>query len=196
MDPALGERVQTLSKRFFASPEADKLAVEMVNSPHFRGYTRVGREITRERPDWREQLDTGLLTAVLQDTTSGLQVETDQGWIDAEPVAGTFVVNIGELLELATDGYLKATVHRVVSPGPGKDRISAAFFLGASFDAVVRPLTLPPALAADAHGPDRDPDNPLFYEVGMNTLKSRLRSHPDVAKRHYADPLQGSRDAG
>jgi isopenicillin N synthase-like dioxygenase len=131
--------------------------------------------------------DTGLLTAVLQDATSGLQVQTEKGWIDAEPREGTFVVNIGELLELATDGYLKATVHRVVSPAAGTERISAAFFLGASFDAVVRPLKLPPSLAAEAHGPDRDPNNPLFYEVGMNTLKSRLRSHPDVAQRHYAD---------
>ena len=78
----------------------------------------------------------------------------------------------------------------MVSPGPGKERISVAFFLGASFDAVVRPLVLSPALAAQAHGPDRDPNNPLFYEVGMNTLKSRLRSHPDVARRHYADLLE------
>ena len=33
----------------------------------------------------------------------------------------------------------------------------------------------------------QDPDNPLFREVGRNYLKSRLRSHPDVARRHYAD---------
>jgi isopenicillin N synthase-like dioxygenase/ribosomal protein S18 acetylase RimI-like enzyme len=295
VDPALVQRVRSVSRSFFALPESDKLAIEMVNSPHFRGYTRVGREITREKPDWREQLDTGtelppiahgpgipewvrlvgpnqwpaalpelretllqwqaeldrvlrkllkalagaldqpenvfdyltagkpnnllkiirypgrggdseadrqgvghhkdtgLLTAVLQDATSGLQVQTDQGWVDAEPVDGTFVVNIGELLELATDGYLKATVHRVLSPGPGKERISVAFFLGASFDAVVRPLALSPALAAEAHGPDKDPNNPLFYEVGTNTLKSRLRSHPDVARRHYADLLDRAR---
>ena len=31
------------------------------------------------------------------------------------------------------------------------------------------------------------PDNPLFRNVGTNVLKSRLRSHPDVARRHYAD---------
>ena len=31
----------------------------MVNSPHFRGYTRVGMERTRGLPDWREQIDIG-----------------------------------------------------------------------------------------------------------------------------------------
>jgi hypothetical protein len=35
------------------------------------------------------------------------------------PRAGTFVINIGELLELASDGYLRATMRRVVSPPAG-----------------------------------------------------------------------------
>jgi hypothetical protein len=33
----------------------------------------------------------------------------------------------------------------------------------------------------------QDPENPLFRDVGRNYLKSRLRSHPDAARRHYAD---------
>ena len=48
---------------------------------------------------------------------------------------------------------------------------------------------LPPDLAAEARGPERDPRNPLYHNVGENALKSRLRSHPDVAQRHYADLL-------
>ena len=48
-----------LGRRFFSLPDADKLAIEMVNSPQFRGYTRVGREYTRGKPDWREQIDIG-----------------------------------------------------------------------------------------------------------------------------------------
>ena len=35
----------------------------------------------------------------------------------------------------------------------------------------------------------RDPGNPLLRDVGLNVLKSRLRSHPDVARRHHADLL-------
>jgi isopenicillin N synthase-like dioxygenase len=50
----------TLSRRFFALPERDKLAIEMVNSPHFRGYNRAGFERTRSKPDWREQVDIGI----------------------------------------------------------------------------------------------------------------------------------------
>jgi hypothetical protein len=133
--------------------------------------------------------DSGFVTILLQDETAGLQVETPGGWIDAPPIPGTFVVNIGELLEMASNGYLKATMHRVISPPTGRERFSVAFFLGASLDATVPLVELPRSLAAEARGVTQDPSNPLFNEVGRNYLKSRLRSHPDVARRHYADVL-------
>ena len=285
--PELVRELLTVSRRFFELPTAQKLAIEMVNSPHFRGYNRVAWEITRGAADWREQIDIGaeraalprgpqtpawmrlqgpnqwpsalpelrpivqrwqsaairvleqllqafslalgqaadaleplygaephylvklirypgrdstqsdqgvgahkdseLLTLLLQDTQGGLQVETGAGWIDVTPRPGTFVVNIGELLELASDGYLRATLHRVVAPPAGTDRVSVAFFLGARLDATVPLLQLPAELAAQARGPESDPNNPLFRSVGQNYLKGRLRSHPDVAQRHHAD---------
>ena len=282
------ECVAALAHRFFALPHAEKHAIEMVNSPHFRGYNRAARELTRGRPDWREQIDIGVerpalpvgpgappwarlqgpnqwptalpdlrpvaeswiadltelgirllkafalalgqpedvfapiydpasnillklirypgrdttdsdqgvgahkdggfLTLLYQADQPGLQVEAADGtWIDAPPVPGSFVVNIGELLELASDGYLKGTLHRAVTPPAGSERLSIGFFLGANLDASVPQLTLPPDLAAKRRGVTRDPSNPLLRNVGLNALKSRLRSHPDVAQRHHAD---------
>src|SRR3546814_2353669 len=40
-------RLLQAARDFFALPEADKLAIENVQSPHFRGYTRVGGERTQ-----------------------------------------------------------------------------------------------------------------------------------------------------
>lgn len=138
--------------------------------------------------------DSGFLSFLLQDDQPGLQVEVEPGrWLDALPRPGTFVVNIGELLELASNGYLRATVHRVVPSAPGHERHSIAFFLGAQLDAVVPVYPLPDALAREARGPATDPDNPLLREVGWNYLKGRLRSHPDVAQRHHADLLPAPR---
>ena len=57
--PAVMTEVLGWSRRFFALPDDEKNAIAMVNSPHFRGYTRVGLEHTRGRPDWREQIDIG-----------------------------------------------------------------------------------------------------------------------------------------
>lgn len=105
------------------------------------------------------------------------------------PRPDTFVVNIGELLELASNGYLRATVHRVETPPAGTDRLSIAFFLGARLDAVVPLYPLTAELAAEARGPASDPDNPLFRDVGLNYLKGRLRSHPDVAERFYPEAI-------
>jgi isopenicillin N synthase-like dioxygenase len=55
----LEQRLHSAARDFFALPEADKLAIENVNSPHFRGYTRVGGERTQGAVDWREQIDIG-----------------------------------------------------------------------------------------------------------------------------------------
>lgn len=278
------------SKQFFALPLEEKLAIEMVHSPHFRGYTPSGGEYTRGQRDWREQIDInteadavaitpttpswkrligpnqwpasqpelkplllkyqaeatrvaidvlkaiavalgqdeavfqdvhtplpnqllkiirypgrdvatssqgvgphkdgGLVTVLLQDTVAGLRVQTEAGdWIDAPPIPGTLVINTGELLELATDGYVRATVHDVVAPPAGVERFSIAFFLGARLDATVPLIELPEGLQRFKRGVSTDPLNPLFREVGRNALKSRLRSHPDVARRHHADLL-------
>ena len=52
-------RLFELSRRFFALPLRDKLAIENVRSAQFRGYTRLGGERTQGVPDQREQLDIG-----------------------------------------------------------------------------------------------------------------------------------------
>jgi isopenicillin N synthase-like dioxygenase len=52
-------RLFELSRRLFALPFTEKLAIENVRSAQFRGYTRVGQERTQGVPDQREQLDVG-----------------------------------------------------------------------------------------------------------------------------------------
>lgn len=41
-----------VSKRFFDLPLEEKLKIEMKNSPHFRGYTRIGKEKISRHPGW------------------------------------------------------------------------------------------------------------------------------------------------
>ncbi|MEU4873931.1 2-oxoglutarate and iron-dependent oxygenase domain-containing protein [Streptomyces sp. NPDC021608] len=275
-------------RAFFALPEDRRLALDNVNSPHFRGYTRTGDERTGGRQDWRDQLDIGaerparrpgpdepaywwlqgpnqwpaglpelrtaalawierlsavarkllhellasigapagfydpvfgerahphlklvrypgsagdgagqgvgahkdygFLTLLLQDEVGGLQVQREDGaFHDVPPLPGAFVVNLGELLEVATDGYLVATNHRVVSPPSAVERFSVPFFYNPRLDARVEPLPFPYASAAP--GVTDDPANPLFAEYGFNELKGKLRAHPLVAERHHAGLL-------
>jgi isopenicillin N synthase-like dioxygenase len=279
---SLTSRVLTAARRFFALPQTDKDAIAMVRSPHFRGYTRLGGELTRGEVDWREQIDigperkpiggpgradylwlqgpnqwpaaipglpgiiaewdaalaavsrtllrhwaaalgspadvfdaafahspatlikavrypasaarsqgvgahrdAGVLTLLLTEPDrAGLQVRVgrDGDWVDVPAVDGAFIVNIGELLELATGGYLRATEHRV-NVQQSTDRISVPYFFNPRLDAQIPSLTLPAGLAANA---DRraDPSDPIFSVYGRNAWKSRLRAHPDVAAAH------------
>ena len=59
----------------------------------------------------------------------GLQVQNLAGdWIDAPPIPGTFVINIGKALEFVTGGLARATSHRVLSPKGDTPRYSVPFF--------------------------------------------------------------------
>lgn len=285
----LTDATLAISRRFFELPEEQKLAVENIHSPHFRGYTRMGAEITDRAVDWREQIDIGVereavkagpgvpdyrllegpnlwpaglpemrdvvsewtrrlstisldllralavslgapedsfdaafgnrafpmlkivrypgesgqepkqgvgshrdggvLTLLLVEPgKGGLQVEYQGQWIDAPQVPGTFVVNIGEMLELATNGYLKATLHRVISPEHGTDRISLPFFYNPALDATMPQLAMKPEFRSRARGLSVDPTNsPILETYGDNALRYRLRAHPNVAAIQHPD---------
>jgi isopenicillin N synthase-like dioxygenase len=86
-----------------------------------------------------EHTDYGLLTLLAQDSNGGLQVAAPEGWIDAPPVAGTFVCNIGDMLERLTGGWYRSTPHRVRNLS-GRSRLSFPFFLDPGFTAEVPPL--------------------------------------------------------
>nr|WP_202922058.1 isopenicillin N synthase family oxygenase [Campylobacter sp. MIT 19-121] len=131
--------------------------------------------------------DGGLLTFVLQDKQSGLEGFVNGKWFEVPPLEGSVVVNIGEFLEMATNGYLKATIHRVSLTQ--KERFSIAYFLGVQLDKEIPIFRLKDEFAKEAKGVDTDPKNPLLRNVAENYFKRMLRSHPDVAKAHHSDLL-------
>ncbi|WP_020667797.1 isopenicillin N synthase family dioxygenase [Amycolatopsis nigrescens] len=285
-----GAEILRLTQSFFALPESDLAELSILKSPHLRGYSEVGRELTKGAPDQRRQLDIGperdpspadpdaapylwlvgpnqwpaampelrpaitaamdaltavshrllrlilaaldapedfldpivspdpqvhlkllhypgrraerpdedqgigvhkdygLLTLLLQDHHGGLQVSLTEGeFIDVPPVPGAFVVNLGELLEVATRGYLRATTHRVVSPPAGVDRHSVPFFYNPRLDATMLPL--PTRAVRDAGGVVHDPDNPLTNSYGANVLRGMLRAFPDLIALHHPELL-------
>jgi isopenicillin N synthase-like dioxygenase len=132
--------------------------------------------------------DSGLLTFIFQDDVGGLRVQVGDELVDATPIQGAYIMNLGEMFQTATNGYLRATPHRVESPPPGVQRISIAYFFNPKFESVFEPIALPPELAAEARGgQNADAADPVHSTFGDNNLKIRLRSHPDVAAAHYSD---------
>lgn len=84
--------------------------------------------------------DPGSITLLAQDNTGGLQaLSKSEGWINIPPKANTFVVNLGDCLQVQTNDHYVAAVHRVV-PMSDKNRYSTPFFFQPRFDAVIKPL--------------------------------------------------------
>ena len=87
-----------------------------------------------------EHTDYGLLTMLWQDDVGGLQVRTDAGWIDAPPLPGSFVCNVGDMLDRMTGGRYRSLPHRVAINTSGRDRLSIPLFFDPDFAWRVSPV--------------------------------------------------------
>ena len=241
VDEALGERLEQLSRRFFAQPLEEKLRIRMeLGGRAWRGYFPVGGELTSGRPDLKEGIyfgaeleddhplvkagtplhgrnlfpegipgfrevvldhmaamtrlghtlmrgialslgleegyfatrytgdptvlfrifsyppepagpgdqpewgvgehtDYGLLTILRQDDAGGLQVKSRTQWIKAPPIPGSFICNLGDMLDRMTGGRYRSTPHRVRNNAP-RDRLSFPFFFDPGWLAEVSPI--------------------------------------------------------
>lgn len=86
-----------------------------------------------------EHTDYGLFTLLAQDDNGGLQVKSRNRWIDAPPLPGTLVCNIGDMLDRLTGGWFRSTPHRVRDDS-GRSRLSFPLFFDPDFVAEMRPL--------------------------------------------------------
>ena len=129
-DPLYGRPDMTLTFNFYPPVDPAKLkAAQWSFSPH---------------------ADYTAFTVLLQDSSGGLQARNSAGeWIEVTPKPGTFVVNVGNLLERWTNDLYKSTLHRALHVG-NDPRISGALFVYPDADTVVRCIHT-------CQGPDNPP---------------------------------------
>ncbi len=298
----VSDRYLAMARAFFALPLAAREAIDKQASPQFRGWERLGSELTDRRVDYREQIDigverqalaepdpwyraligpnqwpdeaalpgfrsciedyfarlsrlsqellrimslalgldehhiertfgaepspylkliryppteangqgvgihkdSGFLTLLLQDETAGLEAQAnDNTWYQVEPLAGSFVVNTGELLQLITSNYFIATPHRVINDS-ARERYSSAFFYSPDLDTRLDPLPIAQELLDRVAGSARHRGEGLMAShaemaAGTGTMESRgrpavfgekywqrwVRSYPEIARRYY-----------
>ena len=112
------------------------------------------REIIDERfPGIGAHCDYECFTILDPGEVGGLQIRDGSGeWIDVQPIPGTFVVNLGEMLARWTNDVLAATPHRVINR-TGRERYTIPFFFGTNYDTRIECLS-----------PCVGPERPARYE--------------------------------
>lgn len=78
--------------------------------------------------------DWGGITMLLQDDTGGLEVRNAVGeWLRADPVPGTLVVNLGDMMQRWTNDLYVSNMHRVLNNASGRTRHSVAMFFSPDY---------------------------------------------------------------
>ncbi|WCJ26667.1 2-oxoglutarate (2OG) and Fe(II)-dependent oxygenase superfamily protein [Euphorbia peplus] len=91
--------------------------------------------------------DPNLITVLLQDHVRGLQVLRDGKWVTVNPIPNTFIVNIGDQMQVISNDRYKSVLHRAVVNSE-EERISIPTFYCPSLDAAIGPA---PNLIDDHH---------------------------------------------
>jgi len=123
---------------------------------------------------------------ILHTDLPGLQAQNAGGeWVDVPPVDGTFIINIGDMLELLSNGAFVATSHRVQNLG--KERFSFPMFCTLDYETVVAPLPhWVTAKYPSAYQPMRS---------GAHLYSSIIRAYGYLRKRWHAGELSMPEDA-
>ena len=148
--------------------------------------------------------DSGFLTLLLQDQNAGLEAQAnDDRWHRVDPLAGSLVVNTGELLQLLTHNYFIATPHRVINSASA-ERFSSAFFYSPDLETPLDPLPIAREYIERARQSPRHGGEGLMASrremlAGTGGMQSRVRpavfgekywqrwvrSYPEIARKFY-----------
>jgi isopenicillin N synthase-like dioxygenase len=110
------------------------------------------------RPSWAGEKDFGIathtdygcLTLLASDGVPGLEVRLRGGdWLPVTSLPGEFVINFGEMLEMWTNGRVKATPHRV--RGTRQERLSVPLFFNPNYETNVAPIGSGRVITAGEH---------------------------------------------
>lgn len=118
--------------------------------------------------------DINTITLLLGAEEAGLQAKTRDGaWLDINPPPNCVVINIGDMLQRLTNGYLPSTTHRVLNPSAERahlPRYSIPFFLHFAPDYLIK--TLPSCV--DAAHPEKWPE-PITAQEYLNERLREIR---------------------
>ncbi|KAI3867842.1 hypothetical protein MKW92_021926 [Papaver armeniacum] len=82
---------------------------------------------------------TGLTILLQLNQVEGLQIRKENMWVPIKPLPNAFVVNIGDLLEIMSNGIYRSVEHRV-TVNSTKERLSFATFISPKMKSEIGPI--------------------------------------------------------
>lgn len=130
---AIFATVAGLAEDYFDPMLAEPMAtLRLIHYPPQPGAVQNNQIGCGAHTDW------GAVTLLLQDDTGGLEVQDASGeWLYADPLPGAYVVNIGDMMPVWTNGAYFSNPHRVRNKHPERDRYSLPFFIDPDYHAQV-----------------------------------------------------------
>ena len=136
--------------------------------------------------------DLGTVTLLFRQPIAGLQILGDDGnwtWVSAQP--GTITVNLADTISHLTGGWLKSSVHRVVTPPKDQwayDRTGLLYFARPHNEMVLNPLDSPVLREAGAKSRF---EKPVTVEEWVKA-KQTLQLNPDISAKRWAEAGDGT----
>ncbi|XP_021892309.1 protein SRG1-like [Carica papaya] len=119
--------------------------------------------------------DGSALTVLQQAKCSyaGLQIVKDNNWISVQPVPNALVINVGDTIEVLTNGKYKSIEHRAVTDSK-KDRLSLVTFYAPNYEIEIGPMT--------------------EFVDEKNPCKFRKYNHGEYSRHYLANKLRGKKN--
>ncbi|KAI8640373.1 hypothetical protein BD408DRAFT_390790 [Parasitella parasitica] len=161
-------------KEFFKNGHSYENSAEILR---FLKYPRGGEAVYKESVRAGAHSDYGSITLLFQKDVPGLEVQASRTeWISAPLMPGAIIVNVGDQMEMWTNGLFKSTKHRVtfLPEHNHLDRYSMPYF--------VHPKDDVPLVPAPSKFIDQNNSNPDHILTAGQHLRSRLDSTYDYKK--------------
>ncbi|KIW29596.1 uncharacterized protein PV07_05402 [Cladophialophora immunda] len=164
---------------------------------HFRymKYHRRSPEVNQQLDNvWvKGHTDFGSLTLLFRQPVAALQVRTPEGeWKYVKPYPESITVNIADVLQFLTNGFLKSSIHRVVAPPPDQadvDRHGVLYFVRPEDDTELVPIQGSPVLERLGYDKALDPAT-----VGLTAgewVKARVAKNVSRVGREEESIIKG-----
>ncbi|KAH7843253.1 hypothetical protein Vadar_014408 [Vaccinium darrowii] len=163
----LADGLKIKQRNVFSKLLMDKQSDSVFRLNHYPPYPRLQEMKGRDLIGFGEHTDPQIISVLRSNDSSGLQISRDGNWISVPPDQNSFFINVGDSLQVMTNGRFKSVRHRVLANGL-KSRVSMIYFGGPPLSEKIAPL---PSLMV---GEESLYKEFTWFEYKKSAYKSRL----------------------